>query len=201
MKYIKTKLNNITKEQINLIINYFKRGKVIIYPTDTVYGLGCLATNKKAIKRIFRIKKREKGKPLLILVSNFKMLKDYCFLSREQEEALKKIRAGGRPTSFILKRKKNLPRELTGGRETIAVRLPNLPKSNFLTKILSGVGKPIVSTSLNLSGRKSLDSVNGLDNYFKGEKADLVVDAGQLKAKPSRLIDIRDIKDIRVLRR
>lgn len=198
MEYLKISLNKISKEEISFIVSYFKHSKVIVYPTDTIYGLGCLATNKKAIKIIFKIKGREKGKPLLILVSNFNMLKKYCRISKEQEKHLKRTWKSAKATSVILRKKRNLPSELTGGQKTIAVRLP---KSKFLLKILSGVGQPIVSTSLNKSGEKNLESVRGLGNYFKKFKPDLVIDAGVIKNKPSRLIDARDIGNIKVLRK
>ena len=198
MKKIKINLKRITQVEINLIIDYFKRGKIVVYPTDTIYGLGCLATNKKATKRIFKIKGREKRKPLLILVGSLKMLKKYCQVSKEQERYLATTWGGRRAISAILKKKGSLPPELTAGQETVAVRLP---KNRFLIKILSGVGRPIVSTSLNLSGQKSLDSVSRLDNYFKKTKPDLVIDAGRLVGESSRLVDVRDLKNIIVLRK
>jgi len=198
MEYLKINSKKISKDEIDLIIDYFRRGKVIVYPTDTIYGLGCLATDNKAIKKIFKIKGREKKKPLLILVSNFKMLKKYCHISKEQGKYLKKVWKSTRATSVILKKKRNLPWQLTGGQETVAVRLP---KVKFLLKILRGVREPIVSTSLNKSGQKNLDSVRHLDNYFKKVKSDLVVDAGVIKSRPSRLIDVRDLDDIKILRK
>jgi len=198
MEYLKINLKKIAKDEIDLIVDYFKRGKVIVYPTDTIYGLGGLATDKKAIKKNFKIKGRIEKKPFLILVNSFKMLKKYCWVSRKQEKYLRKTWRGARAVSVILRKKRNLPYELTGGQETIAVRLP---KSEFLLKILSGINQPIVSTSLNKSGHKNLDSVSHLDNYFKKAKPDLVVDAGVIKARPSRLIDIRDIGDIKILRK
>ena len=198
MKKIKINPKKITKDEINLIINYFKHGKVIVYPTDTIYGLGCLATDKKAIKKIFRIKGREKRKPLLILISDFKMLKKYCRISKGQEKFLAKAWKDRRATSVILKKKGNLPPELTAGQKTVAVRLP---KNRFLIKILNGISQPIVSTSLNLSGQKSLDSVSRLDNYFKKGKPDLVIDAGAIRNRPSRLVDMTNLDDVRILRK
>ena len=198
MGYLKINLKKIAKDEIDLIVDYFKRGKVIVYPTDTIYGLGGLATDKKAIKKIFKIKGRIEKKPFLILVNSFKMLKKYCWVSRKQEKYLRKTWRGARAVSVILKKKRNLPQELTGGQETVAVRLP---KVKFLIKILSGVGQPIVSTSLNKSGQKNLDSVSRLDNYFKKAKPDLIIDAGVIKAKSSRLVDARDIRNIKVLRK
>jgi len=198
MEYLKINLKKIAKDEIDLIVDYFKRGKVIVYPTDTIYGLGGLATDKKAIKKNFKIKGRIEKKPFLILVNSFKMLKKYCWVSRKQEKYLRKTWRGARAVSVILKKKRNLPQELTGGQETVAVRLP---KVKFLIKILSGVGQPIVSTSLNKSGQKNLDSVSRLDNYFKKAKPDLIIDAGVIKAKSSRLVDARDIRNIKVLRK
>lgn len=201
MKYLKIKLDDVSEKQINLITDYFQAGKIVVYPTDTVYGLGCLAIDKEAIDKIFEIKNREKSKSLLILAGSLAILKKYCCLDREQEKYLKKIRAGKRPISVILKKKKNLPQELTGGGETVAIRWPDLPKGNFLIKILNRVNQPIVSTSLNISGEKILGRVDGLDHYFQKAKPDLVVDAGVVKNKPSRLIDIKDLDNIKILRK
>ena len=201
MKRIKINLKKVAKDEIDLIINYFKRGKAIVYPTDTVYGLGCLATDVKAIKKIYAIKKRDKDKPLLILVKDIKMMRAYCFLSKEQENFIKKARLGEKPVSFVLKKRSKLPKELSGGQDSIAVRFPDLLKNHFLTKILEGAGSPIVSTSFNVSGRKILNRPSRLENYFTKEKPDLVIDVGTMKAKPSRLIDIRDLGDIKTLRK
>lgn len=201
MEYTKIDWKKINKEQVDLAINYLKAGKIIVYPTDTVYGLGCLATDVKAIKKIYAIKKRDKNKPLLILAKDIEMAKKYCFLSKEQEKYIKELKLGRKPVSFILKKKNKLPKELSGGQDSIAVRLPDLLKNHFLTKILEEVESPIVSTSLNISGRKNLNRPSRLENYFTKEKPDLVIDAGVLKAKPSRLVDIRDLGDIKTLRR
>jgi L-threonylcarbamoyladenylate synthase len=200
MEIIKTNLEKINKSQIDLIVSYLKTGKIVVYPTDTVYGLGCLATDIKAVKKIYAIKKRQRRKPLLILAKNIKMVKDYCFLSKGQENFIKKARLGGKPVSFVLRKKKKLPKELSGGKETIAVRLPDLPKSSFLIKILEEVNAPLVSTSLNISGESILVRLIQLENYFFENNPDLVIDVGALKSKPSTLVDIRNLKDIKILR-
>jgi len=197
MKTIKINLNKITKDDVSLIVEYLKQGKVIAYPTDTVYGLGCDCRNVEAIKRIKKIKGEKGIKPLLVLISDFQMLKKYCFVNTLQMEYLKKYWPG--PVTVVLNLKKNLPRELTAGTSSLAVRLP---KSEFLFKIITGVGQPIVSTSLNISGQKSLNNLNNLDNYFKKVRPDLVVDAGTVKkTQPSKLVDLRNITDIRILRK
>ncbi|MBU2233319.1 threonylcarbamoyl-AMP synthase, partial [Patescibacteria group bacterium] len=202
MQIIKINLNKITQEQIDLIVDYLKQGLVIAYPTDTVYGLGCDARNVEAIKRINKIKnqkikklkKQENKRPLLVLISDYKMLRQYCFINQEQEKYLASIWPGS--VTVILKRRPNLPPELTGGLNSLAVRLP---KSEFLIKIISKVGFPLVSTSLNKKADKPLSDVQNLEKYFK-YLPDLTIDAGECKkTKPSSLVDIRDVENIKVL--
>ncbi|MDP2830523.1 MAG: L-threonylcarbamoyladenylate synthase, partial [bacterium] len=191
MKKINIKLNKITEEDYILIINYFKQGKIVVYPTDTIYGLGCLATDKKAIEKIYRMKKRAKNKPLLILASSLSMLKKYCYVNKPRNDFLKKLwLENKKPVSAVLKSKKILPETLTAGQDSIAVRLP---RNDFLIKIIKKIGAPIVSTSLNKSGKESKKDVGDLEKYFDREKPDLVVDSGILKGKPSKLVDIREM--------
>lgn len=210
MQTIKINLHNLTREQISLIADYLKRGLVIAYPTDTIYGLGCDPKNVEAIKKINKIKGEKGDKPLLVLISDFAMLKQYCFINSLQMEYLKRIwtrphprlslarRGALRPVTVILKRRLNLPNELTGGLNSLAVRLPD---NEFLTKIINETGWPLVSTSLNKKGEKPLTNVQNIKSHFK-YKPDLAVDAGEYeKTKPSRLVDLRDIKNIKILRK
>lgn len=204
MKIIKINLNKIKKEQIDTIVDYLKRGKIIAYPTDTIYGLGCDATNKKAINKIYKIKNRDKKFPLLILVGSFCMLRKYCYLNKKQYEFIKNIRNNSRkPTSVILKSRGILPPELTGGLDSIAVRLPaDLPKSDFLIRIIRGVNKPVVSTSLNISGQKPISNIYNIKKHFNQSKLDLVVDTGAVRrVKPSRVVDLREAGKIKVVRK
>lgn len=202
MKTIKIKLDKITQAEVNLIVDYLKRGKIIAYPTDTVYGLGCDARDARAIKKINKIKGEKGKKPLLVLISDFKMLKKYCLINSEQRKYLEKIwpasPAGGPgPVTVILKNRLNLPDELTGGLNSLGVRLP---KSEFLVKIINEAGFPVVSTSLNRKGEKLLINTQNLEKRFK-YLPDLVIDAGIIKGCPSKLIDLRDVKNIKVIRK
>lgn len=210
METIKINFKRPCKKEVDLIVNFLNRGQIIVYPTDTIYGLGCLATDRKAIRRIFKIKRREKRKPLLVLVDSLKMVKKYCYVSKEQEKYLRKIWpiktlsvfkghrvSRARPVSVILKSRKKLPKELTGGKDGVAARLP---KNNFLIKIIKKIGVPLVATSVNVSGEKNLYNVSNIEKYFKKHKPDLAADAGELKGKPSRLIDLRNIDRIKIVR-
>ena len=196
MKIIKLKLNKTTTEHIEVIIDFLKRGKVIVYPTDTVYGLGCLATDMEAVRKISRIKQRPVGQAYLILIDSLIMAKKYAFINTKQEKYLAKIWPG--PVTVVLSSRGNLPLEVTGGKDTIAIRLP---KSEFLGKIIGAVKVPIISTSVNLSGDENIPALADLEKYFKKDKPDLVIDAGPAKSKKSsRLIDLTDIGNIKILR-
>lgn len=196
MQKIKINYSKVQKQEIGLIAGFLKMGKVLVYPTDTIYGLGCRADDKQAIRKIFRIKKRDKKKPLLVLISDYKMLRKFFFVDKNQEAYLRKVWPG--KISVILNKKIELPGELTAGLPSLAVRLP---KSRFLTKMIKEVGGPIVSTSLNISGEEPVEKVDSLQTYFQGAKPDIIVDAGLRRGRPSKLIDLRDAKNIIVLRK
>jgi tRNA threonylcarbamoyl adenosine modification protein (Sua5/YciO/YrdC/YwlC family) len=196
VKTIRVNLHKISVQEIGLIVDFLKKGKTIAYPTDTIYGLGCSAVDKKAIARIYRLKKREKKKPLLVLISDFSMLRKYFKINPKQLTYLRKIWPGR--ISVILDKKTSLPSDISAGLSSVAVRLP---KSQFLTKMIKELCTPIVSTSLNRSGQKHLDRVDRLGRYFRKLQPDLVIDAGVVKGKPSQLIDLRDINEIKILRK
>ncbi|MDA3840026.1 MAG: L-threonylcarbamoyladenylate synthase [Patescibacteria group bacterium] len=204
-------LDSISKNDIEFISNAFLEGSVIVYPTDTVYGLGCLATDKKAIRKIEKIKNRFEQKSYILLTKSFCMTKKYAKVSKKQDEFLRSVwvaRTNGpeinkknanKPTTVILEARPNmLPKNaLKDG--TLAFRLP---KNDFLSKILMIVDLPIVSTSLNISGQKPLSSLDDIETYFrKTSLPDLVVDAGKIsRTKTSEIIDIRDIENIKKIR-
>jgi len=211
MKTIKISngVNKITEEQVDSIVDYLKNGKVIAYPTDTIYGLGCDARNVKAIERIGKIKGERENKPFIVLISDFLMLENYCYVNSEQMEYLKEVwrepipltplikGAAKTPITVILECQPNLPDKLTGDSNSLAVRLPD---NDFLVKIISQAGFPIVSTSLNKTGELPLHNVQNLEKYFK-YLPDLVIDAGESEnTKPSRLVDLRDVNNIIVIR-
>jgi L-threonylcarbamoyladenylate synthase len=196
--YLKIENKEINNHDLNSIVTILKQGGVIVYPTDTIYGLGCLASNSRAIKKIKAIKKREASKPLLVLVSSLAMVKKYCYLSRNKELILKHLWQETRPTSVILEHRNLLSNELVSKHDGLAVRLP---KSDFLLKIVRRIKEPLVSTSFNLSGEPVLNRVDNLHfNWDKNEAPNLIIDGGVLKNKASRLLDLRS-DEILILRK
>lgn len=196
--YLKIEPKNITSAELALIVKALKRGAVIVYPTDTIYGLGCLASDVKAINKIKKIKKRDKNKPLLILVSSLNMTKQYCFISKKQELILKELWLSARPTSIILRHRNRLPEQLVSKHLGLAVRLP---KSVFLRKMIRLAGGPIVSTSFNISGEPVWNQVNFLANKTLGKQdPELIIDGGSLRSKASKVIDLRGNK-LKIIRK
>jgi L-threonylcarbamoyladenylate synthase len=189
------KLPNIYK----VILQELKDGKVIICPTDTVYGLIADASNKKAVEKIFLIKKRSKEKTLPIFVKDIKTLRKIADLDREKEKILKKFWPG--KITFVLKAKteafKLFPFGIIKDNKTIAVRIPNYKFLNFLLKKGNLF---LTATSANISGNGSLiKPIEILKEFEKEkEKPDLFLNAGTLKnALPSTIFDLTQMKILR----
>src|SRR3989338_4385998 len=176
------------KELIDLTSAVLHSGGIIIYPTDSSYGLGCIPKFKESVKKINRIKKRTKNKPLLVLIDSINSMKKYAEINSTALKLSRKFHPG--QLTIIADKKSSIPREVN--EKEIAFRIP---KNNFCLKLLKKIKEPLISTSLNLSGKKS--AYNSIElKKFEG-KADLVIDAGNLrKAKPSTLFDSRSNKII-----
>lgn len=134
---------------IEKTLETLKNGGTILYPTDTIWGIGCDATNIEAINKIFEIKKREKAKSLIILVESEKRLQD---LVDVPEMAWEIIDLSEKPVTLIYDNPKNLPKELLAEDGSIGIRLI---KDDFCKRLISKLNKPLVSTSANFSGEKS----------------------------------------------
>lgn len=131
-------------------IEILNNGGIILYPTDTIWGLGCDATQPLAIKRIIELKGRDQSKNLLLLISDIEMLKDY--VEEIPQKALELIEEIKTPLTIIYPKAKNLPISLLSQDETIGIRIPN---HEYCQKLLKEFGKPIISTSANISGESS----------------------------------------------
>jgi L-threonylcarbamoyladenylate synthase len=177
-----------------------KGGGVGVFTTDTVYGLGGRADKLSVIRKIYRLKKRDKNKPLLILVSSVAMAKRYVKINKKQELLLKKYWSaqayGGADKSgaltAVLEDKKILPKELSNNTGKIGVRLPD---NKFLLNIIKKLQVPLIATSANISGQRSALDVKNIK-----VKADFIVDGGKLlKSKESTVVDLTG-EEIKILR-
>ena len=155
-------------------------GKVLIFPTDTVYGLVADAGNESAVRKVFAIKGRQVYKKLPFFVASIEEAKKIAEVLRRQEEFLRKVWPG--KVTVVLQRKKD------GG--TIGLRIPDYP---LLNQVLSGTKMLLTGTSANLSGRPASGDIKEIIKQFAGRKTqpDAAVDAGVLPAsKPSTVVDL-----------
>jgi L-threonylcarbamoyladenylate synthase len=159
-----------------------REGKVVIYPTDTLYGVGCNALDEEAIKRVFKLKKRDSNKPLSIALCDLKMLRRYASFDDKAMKVMEKFFPG--PVTFIL-RKKGLPDILTGGSEKVGVRIP---EDRTALKLIMEAEVPIVTTSANVTGRASAKTAEKALEELPD--ADLALDGGKRSGLPSTIIDL-----------
>jgi len=169
------------------VVSALKNGEVIVYPTDTLYGLGADIFNKTAVKNIFLIKKRSFNQPLSIAISNINDLKDVAFVDDRIVRIAKRFLPG--KLTLILKKKKVISDILTAGSDRIAVRIPN---NNIALQILSVFG-PLTCTSANTHGIPTPYKINDIRTQFK-DKINIYLDVGELKSKPSTIVDISNEK-------
>lgn len=189
-------LKEIIKETARLI----KQGGVVIFPTDTVYGLLADAKNKKAVKKVFEIKKRKETKAIPVFVKDIKMAKSLAKIDKEQECFLKKVWPG--KITMILKAKKNcgLAKELFGDEKTLGLRKPN---HKLVNELLEKINKPLTGTSANISGKPASTKIKKVLKQFQKQKAqpDLIIDRGNLpKSRVSTVIILTKDK-IKILRK
>jgi len=177
-------------------IEILQSGGTILYPTDTIWGIGCDATNPEAIKKIFDIKKREPNKSLIILVESEKRLQD---LVDVPEMAWQIIDLSEKPVTIVYENPKNLPEELLAEDGSVGIRIV---KNDFCKKLISKLNKPLVSTSANLSGQKSPMKFSNISDEIKSAVDYIVEDLYDKVSEfsGSSVIKVWNNNQIKVLR-
>ncbi len=162
-------LTDTLKEEVGRTAMALKQGKVILYPTDTIWGLGCDVTNKSAVDRIYEIKQRDRDNPLIILVDGISMLKRYVPRLHPRIETL--LWYHKRPLTVVYKEVIDLPQHILASDGSVAIRIC---KDVFCNGVIAMFGRPIVSTSANRSGQPFPGSFDEIDPDLVNE-ADYVV--------------------------
>lgn len=182
---------------IEQALQVLRTGGIILYPTDTVWGIGCDATDAKAISRIFRLKQRDDSKSMIILAGGEEEILKYT--ADPDPSVFEVLKDASRPTTVIYENALGLPRNLVNQDGSIAIRVT---KDNFCKTLIRRFGKPIVSTSANISGQTSPKNFKEIsDEIIRG--VDYVVSYRQddeTKATPSRIIKLMDDGTIQVIR-
>lgn len=183
--------------EINKALQILKKGGLILYPTDTVWGIGCDATNAEAVKKIYQLKQREDNKALICLVTDDRMLKRY--VKNIPEAAISIIDIAEKPTTIIYDDAQNLATNLIEEDGTIAIRIPDDEFCYQLSRKLNGA---IVSTSANISGQPSPKSFKEIaPEVLKG--VDYVVNLQREKIcdKPSSIIKLSNNGIVKIIRK
>ncbi len=162
-------------EQINNIIE----GKIFIYPTDTIYGIGCNANNENSVKKIKELKGRDKDKPLSIIAPDFKWIEENCII--DDNLNIKKYLPG--PYTLLLRKKDPSFMNNVSNNEYLGIRIPQCSFS----KIIKKANIPFITTSVNLAGEPFAKKISDIPKNILKE-VDVVIDEGELNGNPSTII-------------
>jgi L-threonylcarbamoyladenylate synthase len=183
---------NPSPEVVEEAISVMEGGGIIVYPTDTIYGLGVNALDEDAVRRLFRVKGRPPHKPVSICVSGVDEIPRFSRPSRHAMDLMKRILPG--PYTLILERNELIPDVITGGSSRVGIRVPDDEVCRLITARF-----PVTATSANISGKPPSPGIEEILRDLDG--VDLVLDAGECQSmEPSTVIDLT-VNPPRVLRR
>ncbi|MBQ4508275.1 MAG: threonylcarbamoyl-AMP synthase [Paludibacteraceae bacterium] len=203
MKQTEIAADKYEKEDLQTALKVLREGGVILYPTDTVWGIGCDATNEEAVKRIYSIKRRADNKAMLVLIDAPGRLRTYVEDIPETAWTLLEntgLSAEERPLTIIYPRARQLAPSLTGDDGSIGIRITAEPFSHALC---AGLGKPVVSTSANISGEAtaktftsiSPEIINAVDYVCRFRRND------NRPHKPSAVIKVNEDNSFEIIRK
>lgn len=168
-------------------------GGVIIYPTDTVYGLGCGLSNKRGIEKIYEIKRRNKKRPLSFVCSDLKHISQYALVTDYAYKTMKRFLPG--PYTFILEASRLVPKIILPKRPTTGIRVP---ANEICLALIRELGQPIISTSVQTQDGEDLGDPAIINEHF-GRIVEMIIDGGIIVPEPSSVISLVD-DTIEVLR-
>jgi len=187
----------ITKEEFVVnrddYLRRIKQGSVFIHPTDTIYGLGCDATNARAVTNIRKIKHRQDN-PFSVIAPSKKWIYDNCEVSQGALKWVEKL-PGPYTLIFRLTNKKAVADNTNCGLDTLGIRIPY----HWFSRVAAVLGLPLVTTSANISGGDFMTSIDNMDQVI-GRKVDFIIYEGEKRGRPSALVNLVDEK-IKVTKR
>jgi len=185
------------EKDIKKSVDLLKKGKIILYPTDTIWGIGCDATNSKAVQKIYKIKGRNETKSMIILLESVKKIEQY--VDQVPPVAYDLIANSASPLTIVYPRAKNLAKNLIAPDGSIAIRIV---KGRFGAPVMKALDKPLVSTSANVSGQPTAAHFDEISIEIV-ENVDYVVEAFRERVravKPSTIIKLEENGKFTVLR-
>ncbi len=190
-KILKISPDDPEEDRLLYAADFLIGNRIFIYPTDTVYGLGC-SIDSPSVERIFEIKKRNKNTPLSIAFSSIEMAAEYAVIGGNEKRFM--MKRADKPYTFIVRKTNRIPDVVTAGKDTAGVRIPDHP---VIRGIIKRAGIPVVTTSANLSGEAPPTSVDEIADEIKGA-VELIIDSGPCRTgRPSRVVDLHSGKILR----
>jgi tRNA threonylcarbamoyl adenosine modification protein (Sua5/YciO/YrdC/YwlC family) len=177
---------NPQERAIERVVDIIRKGGIVAYPTDTVYGIGCDIMNKRAIEKIYMIKQRDKNKPFSFICPDLKDISKYAKVSNFAYRNMKRLLPG--PYTFVLSGSKLVPKMMLTKRKTAGIRVPDNAIALALANVL---GHPIISTSATHPDGKVFEDPSLLHDYFI-HNIDVVIDGGPVPGAPSSVISLID---------
>lgn len=172
---------------VDRIVNELRNGNLVITPTDTVYGIMGDSKNRDVIEKVYEAKKRDKRKPLILLVSDIDMLKEYTKeLNNLEEELIKRYMPG--KLTIILKKNDKVMNSITNNSEYVGIRIP---ENKYLIDIINKLGNPVISTSANLSNEEVITDIHSINKELL-KYISFIYDGGIIKASSSTIIKVVD---------
>ncbi|MBF6058911.1 L-threonylcarbamoyladenylate synthase [Thiomicrorhabdus heinhorstiae] len=169
---------------VETAVERLREGGVIAYPTEAVYGLGCDPFDFSAVEKVFHVKQRPIDKGLILVAASVEQVVDYVELAGMPWEE-KVLATWPGPVTWVLPTKKNIPEWITGGRDTLAIRVSAHP---IVQQLCTAYGKPMVSTSANLTSQPPAKSCEEIERVFGGQVFCVPGELGNL-SKPTQIID------------
>ena len=174
---------NPQSRHIQRVVEVLEEGKLVSYPTDTTYGIGCDLLNKRAIEKIYAIKKRDRRKPVSILCAGLKDLSRYAEISNSAHRILRRLLPG--PYTFILPATPLVPKVMLTPQKMVGVRIPDC---HIIRDMVEGLGRPLISTSATLEDGTVLKDPEEIERRFRG-RIEIVI-SGECPGEPSSIIDL-----------
>lgn len=171
---------------VSRVVQILQSDGVIVYPTDTVYGLGCDIQSKKALDKVRRIKKMDNKRHLSFVFADLKAIAEYAQVDDPSYKILRRYLPG--PYTFVLRATRLVPRIVLTKRQEVGIRIPD---NKICQALLAELGNPILSSSVRLPDDQLLDDPKEIDKIYKGQ-VDLVIDGGVFMPQPSSIISLLD---------
>ncbi|MBQ8131883.1 MAG: threonylcarbamoyl-AMP synthase [Bacilli bacterium] len=169
------------------LVKVLKKGGIAVIPTDTVYGIVCDALNEEAVDKVYQLKKRSYKKPMVILVSDMEMLKEYTKSLSRLEKKLYDTFAPG-PLTVLVKKADSIPEIVTSGLEDVGIRIPD---DKDLQEAIAMLGHPIVATSANISSSETITRIELLEDSIR-KNVDFIYDGGTIYRGASTIVREKD---------